>query len=103
MSVIESVGVRDSFELKVIDKDGNIIQEIRPADEVPKWVNLGYVDEAVERALRLYGKQLDWVGLYRIYEVIEQDVGGINNIAENDWSSKTKIKAFLNGLNYLLI
>jgi len=94
MHVSDTINVQDSFSLKVMDSDGNVIKEIYPADEVPVWVSLGLKDDAVEKVFRLFGLQHDWVGLYRIYEIIEHDAGGIDAIASNDWGTKSSLKLF---------
>jgi len=94
MAVSDSLTIRDSFVLKIIDNEGQLIQEIHPADEVPNWVTIGLQDSSVEKVFRLYGQGLDWVGLYRIYEVIECDVNGMDTIIKNGWASKRSIKVF---------
>jgi hypothetical protein len=95
----ETLNVRDSSNLKVMDLDGNVIDEIYPADEVPVWVLLGLKDDAVEKVFRLFGLQHDWVGLYRIFEIIENDVGGIEAITHNDWGAKSSLKLFKHTAN----
>jgi hypothetical protein len=48
----------------------------RPADPVARWVPLASKDPTVARALRLRDvAPLEWVDLYRLYEVIQGDVG----------------------------
>jgi hypothetical protein len=97
--VSDSINVRESFSLKVTDSEGNILKETYPADEVPVWMSLGFKDEAVEKVFRLFGLQHDWVGLYRIYEVIENDVGGSNFITSNHWATKSSLKSFKHTAN----
>src|SRR3990172_1242885 len=47
----------------------------RPADPILKWLPLAMQDPVVAKALRLRNADdLDWVDLYRIYEVIENEV-----------------------------
>jgi len=54
-------------------------------------VKLGFSNEKVAKALRLFGtKEHDWVGLYRLYEVIEEDVGNIKKIAAKNWAAKNR-------------
>src|SRR5699024_4338714 len=69
-------------------------QEIKPADDVPAWVELGINDEAVAKVLRLLTNSLDWVGLYRIYEVIESDIGGLDALVSTGWATKARVKLF---------
>lgn len=94
MHFSEKIGVRESFNLKIMDSVGNVVEEIYPADEVPTWVSLGLKDEAIEKVFSLFGLQHDWVGLYRIYEVIEHDAEGIDAIASNGWVTKSSMKLF---------
>ena len=81
MNIQDTIHVRDSFHISVTDDKGNVIQEIKPADDVPAWVELGMNNEAVAKVFRLLTHPLDWVGLYRIYEVIETDIGGLDALA----------------------
>jgi len=50
--------------------------------DISKFIPLALTDKAVAKALRLCSRELDWSNLYRIYEVISEDVNGItdNNI-----------------------
>ena len=45
--------------------------------DISKIIPLALKDNAVAKALRLCSRDLDWVNLYRIYEVIEEDMGGL--------------------------
>lgn len=98
IAIRESLTARDSV-VTIINTEGEIIQEIHPADEVPNWVTIGLQNSSVEKVLRLYGQELDWVGLYRIYEVIECDIKGMDKIIANDWASKRSIKSFKHTAN----
>lgn len=99
MSFQDTISVRDSFHLSILDEEGNVVDELKPADDVPNWVNLGIHYQLVAKVLRLYSQPLDWVGLYRIYEVIESDSGGVDNIVSNDWATKRIIKVFKHTAN----
>jgi hypothetical protein len=52
---------------------------------------LGTRDAAVAKALRLLDAEdaKTWVGLYRLYEVIERDAGGEKGMRARGWSSPT--------------
>ena len=41
----------------------------------------------------------DWVGLYRLYEVIEADVGGEDKIVKAGWTTKKAIGRFTRTAN----
>lgn len=87
-----SIEIESGFRILVkSNEDKNI------ADPISDWMAIASQDEQVAKALRLIGmKPLDWVGLYRIFEIIEDDVDG-NKILNNDW--KTSIKRFKHTAN----
>lgn len=99
MHLSDTFYIRDSFTLSIIDSDRNVIEERKPADQVPVWVMGGLKDETVGKIFRLFSQKHDWVGLYRIFEVIENDTGGINEIANLGWSSKGQLKSFKHTAN----
>ena len=45
--------------------------------DISKFISIALSDKTVAKALRLCSKELDWVNLYRIYEVISEDMGGL--------------------------
>jgi len=70
-------------------------KKMRPADRVSDWVRVGGADTAAEKVLRLlHSKPRDWVGLYRIYEVIEGNVGGRDAIGSKKWVSRNALTLF---------
>src|SRR5204863_350395 len=63
------------------------------AETIPEWFSLASKDEKVAKALRLWGTGVfDWVNLYRVYEIIETDVG--ERIQLDGWASKTLMSRF---------
>jgi hypothetical protein len=63
---------------------------------------LGLTDHKVAKALRLLDTdEHNWVSLFRLYELIEEDVGGIDKIVRCDWASKTSIRHFRHTVNSL--
>lgn len=99
MHMADTIQVRDSISLTVIDSAGNVIEVPKPADPVPIWVGAGLDDEAVGKVFRLFGQHHDWVGLYRIFEVIEGDIGSVDKIAAQNWSTKTQMRLFKHTAN----
>lgn len=90
---------RDSLSIQTEGANG-IMEVIHPADTVPDWVSLGLRDSKVAKALRLLGtEENDWVSLYRIYEVIENDTGGMDAIVDKSWTTKASIKRFKHTAN----
>jgi hypothetical protein len=83
-----------------ITRNNGTVEEIHQADPIPGWINIAQNDDNVAKVLRLMGKgAIDWVGLYRIYDVIEHDVGGIPNIVSNGWTSRNQIERFRHTAN----
>jgi hypothetical protein len=90
----DTIHVMESATVKIQGSNGTV-QVVNPADRVPSWVNLGLGNQKVAKALRLLGtEEHDWVSLYRLYEVIEGDVGGMEEIAEKGWATKSSIRRF---------
>jgi hypothetical protein len=95
----DTIHVMESATVKIQGSNGTV-QVVNPADRVPSWVNLGLGNQKVAKALRLLGtEEHDWVSLYRLYEVIEGDVGGMEEIAENGWATKSSIRRFKHTAN----
>ena len=94
VSVKDSIHLRDTVSLKITRSDGSI-EAANPADKVPDWINATLKNPNVAKALRLLGTdEHSWVSLYRLYEVIEADVGGIDKIAGEGWASKKAVRRF---------
>ncbi len=47
--------------------------------DISQFIPLALGDKAVAKALRLCSRELDWGNLYRIYEVISEDMGGLTD------------------------
>jgi hypothetical protein len=99
VTVTDTIHVRETIGVEITRSDGTK-EVIHPAHSVPGWIKLGLTDQNVAKALRLLGTdEHDWVSLYRLYEVIEEDVGGLDKIANNGWATKTSIKRFKHTAN----
>ena len=100
VEVSDKITVRDSLSIVIKDSEGKIIDEVHPADEVPKWLTYGLRDEKVKKALRIYyQKRHSWAGLYKVYEIIEDAIGGLQKIIEKGWVTKSTIKRFKHTAN----
>lgn len=83
----------------VITSDGSKVM-IETPDPALSWARVADKDEAVSKALRLFGIDAkDWVGLYRLFEVIEQDVGGIRQIDAAGWATEDSLRRFKHTAN----
>ncbi len=94
VNLISTIQVWDSFSFSIMDSEGNVTEEYKPADFVPIWVCAALADKAIGKVFRLFGHQHGWVGLYRIFEVIEGDVGSVDKIAAQEWSTKGHMRLF---------
>ncbi|RIJ85304.1 hypothetical protein RSP822_17085 [Ralstonia solanacearum] len=100
----ESVQARvevGSLGVVVTDDTGEVITRPPPASRVASLSKLGSVDAAVAKVLRLLSDRdaMSWVGLYRIYEVIEDDVGGQHKLENRGWGPKEDLKRFKHSAN----
>lgn len=85
----KTVTMRDSVGATI---DG---REVHQADPIPDWIKVAQSNKNVAKVLRLIGNfGYDWVNLYRIYEIIESDVGGSSKITQKGWATKKAIRRF---------
>ena len=96
-SVPVNTSIRTTSEIR---GSNGTIKMSNQADEVLKQVKSGISDKKVAKALRLFGtNKHDWVSLYRLYEVIEEDIGGTEKIPRKKWATKKSIKRFKHTAN----
>ena len=97
--VSDIIHVRDNISVEIARSDGTK-EVIHPAHSVPVWIKLGLADQNVAKALKLLGSdEHNWVSLYRLYEIIEEDVGSLDKIVNNGWVTKKSIKRFKHTAN----
>jgi len=90
---------RGRTSVEVIEPNGTV-KRINPFDQNQKWFMKSLQDESVAKVLRLYSpSELNWVNLYRILEVIEGDVGGLDKIVESGLTTGNKIELFKHTAN----
>jgi hypothetical protein len=89
-----TITVRSNFwaQAKVISADGAEKVDTQPnIFESLLQKTQKYPD--VADALKFY-KKGSWVSLYKVLEIIEDNVGGIDQIIKNGWTTKNKIRRF---------
>jgi hypothetical protein len=105
------VRIRESLQVRaevgsvtavVIDAAGNVITQ--PETAPPRLLvllQLAARDAAVAKVLRLLSTPdaMSWVGLYRIKEVIENDVGGQHKFKAKGWGSLGDLRRFDHSAN----
>jgi hypothetical protein len=85
--------------VKVIRPDGTV-EEISEADPIPLWISLAHSDPKVAIVFELLSADdwSSWVGLYRIFEVVESDLGskkrGRQAMVSQSWATCDDIKRF---------
>ncbi len=101
VSLSGSIRARSRVKGRLITKDGEV-QEIDQAGPIPEFIATSQHEENVATVLSLLGDHpKDWVNLYRILEVVEDDVEGIPKIIEKGWGTKKAIKLFKRTANYV--
>lgn len=85
----------------VTDAQGNQVQQPTPPPRTVTISVLSMQDAAVTKAMRLFAASdvKTWVGLYRLHEVIEADVGGEHSLQKKNWGSKHDLKRFKHSAN----
>jgi hypothetical protein len=73
-----------------------VVGSTTPAPErrhpIAVWTRVALGHEGVAKALRLFRKDASWDDLYRVFEVIEGDVGG--GMYERGWVSRSAVRRF---------
>lgn len=100
------VHFRESLQVRVemgvvTDAAGNVIDQPPPPPRSAVLLQLSTRDAAVARVLRLLGAPdaMTWVGLYRIHEVIEGDVGGQRALERQNRDSADDLRRFKHSAN----
>jgi hypothetical protein len=88
-------------EVTVTNSNGNVVSRPTPPPRTVTIAQLAAVDNAVTKAMRLLAApdHRSWVGMYRIHEVIEADVGGEHTLKKCGWGSAQDLKRFKHSAN----
>ncbi len=95
----------DEVVLTVVGASGTSSIAPTPPPRAISLASLAFADEAVAKALRL-SMQADatsWVSLYRLYELIEADVGGQTSVVKHGWSTTTTLRRFKHSANSVAV
>lgn len=89
----ETVTVRARANVGRVTIDGVAVSPSpSPAKE---WPALAAANRNVADALRLLGTaDLDWVGLYKLLEIVKDDVGGKRRIIDEGWATEQLLSEF---------
>lgn len=86
----------------VTDAAGNVITQPEPSpSRSAVLLQLAAGDAAIAKVLRLLSAPdaMTWVGLYRIQEVIEGDIGGQHKLEKQGWGSAEDLRRFKHSAN----
>jgi hypothetical protein len=99
---VSARGTAGDLTPTVTDASGAVIPP--PSARTVTILNLALADAAVEKALRLLATDsTNWVGLYRIFEVIEEDVGGEHGLVRRQWTPTAQVKRFKRSSNSVAV
>lgn len=91
-------------EVVIQDADGTIHRSTPKPPKAPdlhRWMRLMKSDDNVRKVERLLAEQAhDWVNLYRVMEVIENDVGGQNELIRQGYTDKRSRSRFGHSSNH---
>jgi hypothetical protein len=94
-----TIRARVSLASVSVTRADGTVEHYGPADSVKDWLEAAGQDPAVAKALRLRNADgLSWVELYRIYEVVEGDVGR-SHIVASGWVKDSEIRRFKHTAN----
>ena len=87
--------------ITVTDAAGNIVSPPSPPPRTVRLARLAASDAAVSKVLRLLASPdaSAWVGMYRVHEVIEHDLGGLYPMQSRGWGSAGDLKRFKHSAN----
>ncbi len=104
----EALQIRAQFgevTVTTLDAEGNIIARPTPPPKTVSIAQLATIDASVAKAMRLLAApdHKSWVGMYRIYEVIEADVGSESTLKKRGWGSAQDLKRFKHSANSVTV
>jgi hypothetical protein len=108
LHIQETLQARAEFgevTVTVSDANGNVITRPSPPPRTVTIAQLAATDTSVAKAMRLLAAQdhKSWVGMYRIHEVIEADVGSERALKKRGWGSVQDIKRFKHSANSVAV
>jgi hypothetical protein len=89
-----SITARSKISANLTVTTSNDTRQIAPLpSNVESWICLTKTDKAVADALHLF-RENAWISLYKVYEIISEDVGGQQAITKNGWATKKRLSQF---------
>jgi hypothetical protein len=89
-----SITLRSKVSANPTVTTSNGAREIAPPlTNVESWISLAKTDKAVADALHFF-RDNTWISLYKVYEIISEDVGGEEAIIRNGWATERRLNRF---------
>jgi hypothetical protein len=92
---VDSIVMRQTVGTPTLSVNGLVVQP--PPSPAPGWVDLARTNPDVRDILGYLGRpegDLDWFDLWKIWEVVREDVGGLGAVAAKGWASEDDLQAF---------
>jgi len=88
-----TIAARTKVSAELTTSNGTLQVAPQPSD-VESWLSLAKRDKAVADAFHFFGFRRDWFNLYKVYEIIRDDVGGEVKLKEKNWVPNKYLKNF---------
>jgi len=76
-------------------------QETESWPNLESWVRLAQRDGNVAKALRIItSRELNPVNLYKLYEIVRDDVGNESAMIQRNWATRNQLSAFRRSMNH---
>lgn len=99
---IDSIEVRSKAYVATVVVDGQGHPQPLPPPPGPEYFAKIASNPAIGEALHILGKPdaaLDWYDLYKLYEIVRDDVGGESDLKAKGWAPWSEIKTFTESAN----
>ncbi|CBJ39338.1 conserved protein of unknown function [Ralstonia solanacearum CMR15] len=104
--IVDGVQARCELgEIVVADSNGSVIAGPTRPSKTTTVAQLALGDAAVGKVMRLLAAPdcNSWVGMYRIYEVIEADIGGQHKLEKAGWGAAKDLDRFKHSANSVTV
>lgn len=99
VNISEELKMKTALNVKKISADGSI-EEVNQADPIQSYMDIALKDKNVAKVFRLLSNyEYDWSNLYKIFEIIEDDISGKSEIAKRQWVTEKVINRFTHTAN----
>lgn len=76
-----------------VERANGTVESCQRPTQVESWVALARQNTAIADALHFFCEHT-WFNLYKVYEIVRDDVGGKREIIHNGWVTKQSLKRF---------